>query len=93
MCGDFSRRCGRLDVEREGLPGRKVIDVVKYSRREVLYYHFLYARLFISFSILKHMCHVIAHNTLLFFVVVMFHCYTRSYISLHTRFNNPSSFV
>ena len=34
LCGDFSTRCGRLDVEWEGLPSRKVIDGVKNSQGE-----------------------------------------------------------
>ena len=35
ICGDFNARCGRLDVECEGMPNRKVIDGVKNSQGEV----------------------------------------------------------
>ena len=34
LCGDFNARCGRLDADCEGLPSRKVIDVVKNSQGE-----------------------------------------------------------
>ena len=34
LCGDFNARCGRLDVECEGLPRRKVIDGVKNNQGE-----------------------------------------------------------
>ena len=34
LCGDFNARCGRLDVECEGMPSRKVIDEVKNSQGE-----------------------------------------------------------
>ena len=27
LCGDYNARCGRIDADCEGLPGRKVIDV------------------------------------------------------------------
>ena len=34
ICGGFNARCGRLDVECEGMPSRKVIDGVKNSQGE-----------------------------------------------------------
>ena len=34
LCGDFNARCGSLDADCEGLPSRKVIDVVKNSQGE-----------------------------------------------------------
>ena len=34
ICGDFNARCGRLDVECEGMPNRKVVDGVKNSQGE-----------------------------------------------------------
>ena len=38
FCGDFNTRCGWLDGECEGLPGRNVIDVVKNNQGEALVY-------------------------------------------------------
>ena len=34
ICGDFNARCGTLDVHREGVPPRKVIDVMRNSQGE-----------------------------------------------------------
>ena len=34
MCGDFNARCGKLDMYREGIPSRKVTDVVKNNQGE-----------------------------------------------------------
>ena len=34
LCGDFNARCGRLDMEWEGLPSRKPIDGVMNSQGE-----------------------------------------------------------
>ena len=34
LCGEFNARCGSLDADCEGLPSRKVIDVVKNSQGE-----------------------------------------------------------
>ena len=36
ICGGYNARCGRLDVECEGMPNRKVIDGVKNSQGEEL---------------------------------------------------------
>ena len=32
ICGDFNARCGTLNVHSEGVPLRKVIDVMKNSQ-------------------------------------------------------------
>ena len=34
ICGDFNARCGTLDVHSEGVPMRKVINVMKNSQGE-----------------------------------------------------------
>ena len=34
ICGDFNARCGKLDMNREGIPTRIVTDVVKNNQGE-----------------------------------------------------------